>query len=161
MAGTAPAGWARPGAAMRGPPLGAGAHDAHGGEAEGGTGTPWADGAAGAAGYAARGGGRGGAVIPCVPIKYRRMPWTAVARSRMAVESSCCERRGAASATAARGAASPVEGGDRGAATVEAGGVSEVAAVVAVGRPDDMIETEVSDTKLVEPTSLPGLGRRL
>jgi hypothetical protein len=53
-----------------------------------------------------------------------------------------------------------VEGGGRCAAAEEAGGVSEAAAVVAVGWLEDMI-VEVSDTKLVETRVLPGRGRRL
>jgi hypothetical protein len=44
---------------------------------------------------------------------------------------------------------------------MEAGGVSEVAATVAEGWPEDIIATEESDTKLVEARVLPERGRRL
>jgi hypothetical protein len=36
-----------------------------------------------------------------------------------------------------------------------------VESVAVVGRPEELIEPEQSDTKLVETTILPGLGRRL
>jgi hypothetical protein len=43
----------------------------------------------------------------------------------------------------------------------ESGGGCEVESAVVVGRPEELIEPEQSDTKLVETTVLPGLGRRL
>jgi hypothetical protein len=36
-----------------------------------------------------------------------------------------------------------------------------VESAAVVGRPEELIEPEQSDTKLVETTDLPGLGRRL
>jgi hypothetical protein len=43
----------------------------------------------------------------------------------------------------------------------ESGGGCEVELAAVVGRPEELIEPEQSDTKLVESTVLPGLGRRL
>ena len=87
------------------------------------------------------------------------MPCTAVARSRMALETSCCESRGASVVASAIEAATPVEGGgcDWSGGEVEGLGGGEV---VVIGE-DDMTEQGQSDTKLVGSTTLPGLGRRL
>ena len=95
----------------------------------------------------AAGGGGGGATGPC---RYVRRFATAVARSRTAADSSAGERMGGGSAPGAECSAAVVTGGD-----------PEVTATVAVVCPDDMIETEESDTKLVETRDLPGLTRRL
>ena len=69
----------------------------------------------------------------------------------MALETSCCESRGAAVVASAIEAATPVEGG----------GCDWSGGEVVVIEEDDMTEQGQSDTKLVEPTNLPDLGRRL
>jgi hypothetical protein len=48
-----------------------------------------------------------------------------------------------------------------GGAAVVAASAPAVPAMEAVGRPEDMIDLEQSDTKLVDARVLPGLGRRL
>jgi hypothetical protein len=80
-------------------------------------------------------------------------------RSRIAYDISVGERTGTASAAmaAAPEAGGPEVAGDGG---WESGGGCEVESAVVVGRPEELIEPEQSDTKLVESTFLPGLGRR-
>jgi hypothetical protein len=72
--------------------------------------------------------------------------------SRIADDISAEEKMGATSAAMA---AVPEAGGP------EVAGGCEVESAAVVGRPVELIEPEQSDTKLVETTVLPGLGRRL
>ena len=75
-------------------------------------------------------------------------------RSRRPVESSWFERMGAGSRAGA------VMAADAGGGAMEVGAPDEVTAGEAVDGPED-IAIEESDTKLVEPSDLPGRGRRL
>jgi hypothetical protein len=75
-------------------------------------------------------------------------------RSQIADDISAGERTVAASAAMA---AAPEVGGPE----VAGGGGCEVESAAVVGRPEKLIELEQSDTKLVETTVLPGLGRKL
>ena len=98
----------------------------------------------------------------CGPAKYRKMPWTAVTRSRRVLVISSgvkTEVVGGAEVTGAGGAE-----------VIGAGGGGDPAVVIgavvmmgsgSVGVEDDMIEPESLDTKLVEPGVLPDLLRRL
>jgi hypothetical protein len=80
-------------------------------------------------------------------------------RSRIADDISAGERTGAASAAMA---AAPEAGGPEVAGGGwESGSGCEVESAAVVGRPEELIEPEQSDTKLVETMVLPGLGRRL
>jgi hypothetical protein len=81
-------------------------------------------------------------------------------RSRIAVDISAGERTRVESRTGTEltEAAGPeVIGG----ASVVAAGAPLVPAMEAVGRPEDIIDPEQSDTKLIGARVLPGLGRRL
>jgi hypothetical protein len=81
-------------------------------------------------------------------------------RSRIAIDISARERTRARSRTGAEltGAAGPeVIGG----VSVVVAGASLVPAMEAVGRPEDIINPEQSDTKLIVARVLPGLGHRL
>jgi hypothetical protein len=81
-------------------------------------------------------------------------------RSRIAVDISAGERTRAGSRTGAElteAAGSEVIGG----ACVVAAGASLVPVIEAVGRPEDIVDPEQSDTKLIGARVLPGLGRRL
>jgi hypothetical protein len=82
-------------------------------------------------------------------------------RSRIADDISAGERTGTASAAMAATpeAGGPMVAGDGGGWEVAVAAPVESAAVV--GRPEELIEPEQYDTKLVETTVLPGLGRRL
>jgi hypothetical protein len=60
-------------------------------------------------------------------------------------------------------AAAPEAGGPEvaGGGGWESSGGCEVESAAVVGRPEKLIEPEQSDTKLLETTVLPGLGRKL
>jgi hypothetical protein len=81
-------------------------------------------------------------------------------RSRIAVDISAEERMRAGSRTGAEltEAAGPVVIGG---ASVVAAGPPLVPAIEAVGRPEDIVDPEQYDTKLIGARVLPGLGRRL
>ena len=85
---------------------------------------------------------------------------TARLRSRTAVESSAGERTGAGSSTGAELTATvglEVIGG----AAVVAAGAPVVPATEAMGRSEDVVDPEQSDTKLIGARILPGLGLSL
>jgi hypothetical protein len=82
-------------------------------------------------------------------------------RSRIADDISAGERTVAASAARA---AAPEAGGPEvagGGTCCEVAVAAPVEAAAVVGSPEELIEPEQSDTKLVEATVLPDLGRRL
>ena len=76
-------------------------------------------------------------------------------RSRRPVENSWFERTGAGSRA---GVGWPAEAGG---GAMGVGAPDEAITTEAVGSPEEDIATKESDTKLVEPESLPGRGRRL